>query len=240
MNFVYAHLHRPRLTSRCRPPLQATQINRAYGACSQAQPPRHLSRRRTLTGPSDSIFETIAERRLAGQLRQFLDLDATIRAAHPEHFHPHRRAEFHARQITHLTLAHIVSSLQLASASRAHQYPIPASPPYPQFERLGPFIDLVLVYAVARPSQQFRQLAISQTASVPKSCRLRNPPLLGVRRIPVQSDNFDRNRPPNPQLGIGGQACSRPQSFEALSLPVSWPLARTPRHAAIKFNPKRH
>ena len=56
-----------------------------------------------------------------------------------------------------------------------------------QLQSFCPLVDLVPVYTVARPSQQFRKVVVSQTASVPKSRLLRNPPLLDLHRIPAQS-----------------------------------------------------
>ncbi len=80
------------------------------------------------------------------------------------HLDDHRCAELHARQIAHFPLTYIVRVLQLAAAARANQLPISALAPYPQFERLGPLIDLMPVDSIARPSQQFRQFVVSQTA----------------------------------------------------------------------------
>jgi len=62
-----------------------------------------------------------------------------------------------------------------------------------KLERLGSFVDLVAVYPVARPSQQFGEIAVSQTASVPEILYSGKATLLRVHRIPAQS-RFLNNR----------------------------------------------
>jgi hypothetical protein len=54
--------------------------------------------------------------------------------------------------------------LHLASASGANQPPIAALAPNPKLQCLRAFVNLVPIDAVARPSQQFRQVDVSQTA----------------------------------------------------------------------------
>ena len=56
---------------------------------------------------------------------------------HPVHLYDDGGPEFHAGQIPHFPLAHIVGRLQLAAASGAHQFPIAALAPYPQLQRLA-------------------------------------------------------------------------------------------------------
>jgi hypothetical protein len=126
--------------------------------------PSHLSRCGTFAGLPDRIFEPFAERRLAWQLRDLLHLDAAIGAAHSIHLDDYRRAELHARQIADFPLAHVMRVLQLTAATRANQLPISSLAPYPQFERLGPFIDLMPIDPVPWPTEQFRQFVVSQTA----------------------------------------------------------------------------
>src|SRR4029434_7831887 len=101
---------------------------------------------------------------LGRQLRDLLHLDAAVGAAHSVHLNDDRCPELHAWQIAYFPLAYIVRVLQLAAASQANQLPISALAPYPQFERLGSLIDLVSVDSIARPTEQFRQFVVSQTA----------------------------------------------------------------------------
>src|SRR5512133_3310276 len=125
---------------------------------------RHLPRRRALARLPHRVLESLAEWRLARQLRHSFNLDAAIRATHTEDLHHHGRPEFHAGQVTHFPFADVVRVLQLAPASGTHQLSVSPLPPYPELKRLGPLVDLVPVAAVPRPTEQFRQFAVSQTA----------------------------------------------------------------------------
>jgi hypothetical protein len=121
-------------------------------------------------------------------LRQFgARCSMLIRTTYPVDFDHHCRPEFHARQIANFPFADFVRFVQFAPASGANQFLVAPLAANPKLQSLCPLVDLVPVYAVARPSQQFCKVVVSQTASVPKSRPLRNPPLPGLHRIPAQS-----------------------------------------------------
>jgi hypothetical protein len=67
--------------------------------------------------------------------------------------HRRSRTSVHSHRAPPLTCGRILS--KPVSDSRL---------PDSEFECLGPFIDRVSVYPVARPTEQFRQFAVSQTA----------------------------------------------------------------------------
>src|ERR1039458_6768924 len=164
MDFIHAHLHQRWFASGRRPSLQVSQVDCPHRARRQTESQRHLAGRGTLTRLPNGVLEALAEWRLARQLQHLLDLDAAVRAAHPINLHHHRRTELHARKIAHFPFTHIVRVLQLATTSRTHQLPIAALPPDPQFQGLRPLIDFMPVDSITRPSQQFGQFAVSQTA----------------------------------------------------------------------------
>lgn len=171
MDFIYAHLHQRWFASSRRPPLQVSQVNRPNRTRRQAESQRHLAGRGTLTGLPNGVLEALAEWRLARQLRHLLDLDAAIRAAHPVKLHDYRRSELHAWKIANFPFTDIVRVLQFATASRAHQFPVAALPPDPQFQGLRPLVDFMPVDSIARPSQQFGQFVIPQTAECTEIAR---------------------------------------------------------------------
>src|ERR1700761_9826542 len=117
MDFIYAHPHQRWPASGRRPPLQIAQVDGPHRARRQTEPQRHLPSCGTLTGLPNRILEALAEWRLAGQLRHLLDLDATVRAAHPVNLHHYRRPELHAGEIAHFSFTDIVRLLQLETAS---------------------------------------------------------------------------------------------------------------------------
>ena len=164
MDFIHAHQLQRGLAPRCRPALQIAQIDGAHRAGRQSESPRHLPSRGALTRLAHGVLKPLAERSFARQLRHLLDLDPAIRAAHPIDLDHHRGPELHARQIPHLPLADIVRVLQLPAASRADQLPIAPLAPNPQLQRLRLLVDLVPVHPIPRPSQQFGEFVISQTA----------------------------------------------------------------------------
>ena len=108
-------------------------------ALSSAESSRDLPRRRTLASLAHNLFESLAEGR-------------------------HRRAVFKARQIAHLPFINLVEFAHPASATGAHQPPVPCLPTHPQFQSLGLFVDLVPINPVARPAQDPGPIAVSQTA----------------------------------------------------------------------------
>jgi hypothetical protein len=72
---------------------------------------------------------------------------------------------------------------------------------YPQFQRLGTFIDLRSVDPVTRPSQNFRPVAVSQTAeSTEKQPPLKTPSNRPVCQIPAQSAIFTLTHPAGKQF----------------------------------------
>src|SRR5262249_41743211 len=175
VDLVYAHPRQRGFAPTGGPPLQIAKIDGSHGARCQPETQGNLSGRCALARLPDRILKTLTERRLAGQLRHPLHLDAAVRTAHPVDFDHHRRPEFHARQIAHFPLADFVRFVQSAPASRANQLLIAPFASNPKLESLCPFVDLVPVYPIPRPSKQFGKVAVSQTASVPKSRPLRNP-----------------------------------------------------------------
>src|SRR6516165_9895091 len=188
MDFIYAHLCQHGLSPGSGPPLQISEVDRSDRARGQPEMPGHLARRGALACLAHCVLEPFAERRLAGQLRHPLDLDAAVRTTHPVHFDNHRCSEFHARQIAYFSLAHIVRRFQFPAASGANQLPIPALPAYPKLERLSPLINLVPVDSIAWPPQQLRQIVVSQTAECTGIAALPSKPIRPVpRRIPAQN-----------------------------------------------------
>src|ERR1017187_4611734 len=173
MNLVHPHLPQGRLPAcRC-PALQIPQIDGAHRAPRQPnllRPPPH---RCTLAGQPYRLFEALAERRLAGQLRYLLRLHAAVRAAHPIQLKHHRRPILRPGQIAHLPLIDVAGFAQLPPAAGTHQLPVAPLAPHPQLQGLAMLIDFVPVHAVAWPPQQFAPVVLSHpaenTQSSPKS-----------------------------------------------------------------------
>src|SRR5580692_9802643 len=83
MDLIHSHLPQRRLPSPLRPTTQIAHIDGSHRAAGQAKLPCHSSYRRTLTGQPYRLFEALAERRLARQLRHLLRLHPAVRTAHP-------------------------------------------------------------------------------------------------------------------------------------------------------------
>ena len=160
IDFIHAHLPQHRLCPALAPPLQISQIDGPHRAGRQTPLPRHLSPRRAFAGSSHGLFESLAERRFARQLLHLLGLHPTLRAAHPVQLDHYRRLVCEARQVPHFPLVAFVDCRHPLAATTAHQPPIPALPPHPQFQRLPLFVDLALVYPIPRPSQNLRPLVV--------------------------------------------------------------------------------
>lgn len=133
--------------------------------------------------------------RVTRELRHPLDLHAAVRTTHPEHLNHNGCAELHARQIAHFPLAHLVRLLQLPAASRANQLPVAPFPSGPKLQGLRPLINLVPVHPVARPPQQFRQFAVSQTAEFTGFTLAANSRRLMLCQIPAQSPSSYETSP---------------------------------------------
>ena len=118
------------------PALQIPQIDGAHGAGRQPKLLRHPPHRCTLASQPYRLFEALAERRLAGQLRYLLCFDAAVRAAHPIQLNYHRRPILRPGQIAHLPLIDVAGFGQLPPAAGTHQLPVAPLASHPQLRVL--------------------------------------------------------------------------------------------------------
>src|ERR1700730_5964228 len=127
---------------------------------------------RTLTGQPHCLFEALAKRCLARQLRHLFCLHPAIRTAHPLQLHHHRRPKLETGQVAYLSLVRVISLAQLPPAAGAHQFPVPTLAPNPQLQRFRRLIDFVSVDPVPRPPRTLLQsvsLILPSLTRVPKN-----------------------------------------------------------------------
>src|SRR5262249_39791188 len=107
------------------------------------------------------------ERSFARQQGNLLALHSAIWAIHPIHFHDHRRSKGTPGKIADLPLAGVIDVGKLPPAPRTLDLAIPPLAPYPQLQRFGLLIDLVLVNPITGPRQNLGELVVCrQTASL--------------------------------------------------------------------------
>src|SRR6202040_1088318 len=190
IDLIHSHLPQRRLPSFPCPALQIAQIDGSHRAAGQPKLSRHTPHRGTLTGQPHSLFEALAKRRFARQLRHFLRLDPAVRTAHPIQLHHHRRQKLETGQITYLPLVAVIGMGQLPPTTRANQFLVPMLAPNPQFQRLALLIDFVLVDPISRPPQYFCPVRLSHTAECNQSPLKSNCPLIrGCYRLLCSAGN---------------------------------------------------
>src|SRR5882724_8355458 len=204
-----------RLPSPLRPAPQITQINGSDRAAGQSKLSRHTSHRRALTGQPHRLFEALAERRLARQLRHFLRLDPAVRTAHPIQFHHHRRPKLETREISYLSLVGVIGIAELPPTARANQFPVSTFAPNPQLQRFCLLLDFVSVDPIPRPPQYFGPVRLSHPAECnqnsPKSKCPLNQELL---QIPAQSP-FLRRKVAKVRRSVWNPTCPVIPAFRA-------------------------
>jgi len=124
--------------------------------------PRHLPGRRGLARQTHRVFEVLAERRLARQLRNRFHLQPALRAAHSVELHHHKGLILSPRQIPHRALPDLLDLPAAAATSRADQDLIAALAPYPEFQRPRLLVNLMPVNAVPRPVQNLGEFSSRQ------------------------------------------------------------------------------
>src|ERR1700720_635783 len=176
MDLIHSHLPQCRFPPRRRPALQISQIHGSYRTLRQRESPGHLPRRCAFARLPHHLFESLAERSLARQLFHSLGLDPTLRTPNPIQLDHHRCPKLEACQIPYFPLVYLMDLAHPLSASGTHQFPVPGLSPDPQFQCLGSFVNLVLVYPIPSPSQNLRPLAVSQAQQcTPKDSRFKTP-----------------------------------------------------------------
>src|SRR6266576_2138104 len=152
VDLIHTHLFQRLLAPRGTPSLEIPQVDRSHRAGGHAELPGHLAYRGAFARQPHRVFKALAKRRFTRQLRDPLDLDPTLRTAHPVHFDDYRRSIFAPRQVAYFPFVIIMSVGKLSSASRTDKFAVAAFPPHPQPQRLGGLIDLVPKDSVARPT----------------------------------------------------------------------------------------
>jgi len=112
--------------------------------------------------PAHRVFEVLAERRLARQLRNRFHLQPALRAAHSVELHHHKGLILSPRQIPHRALPDLLDLPAAAATSRADQDLIAALAPYPEFQRPRLLVNLMPVNAVPRPVQNLGEFSSRQ------------------------------------------------------------------------------
>src|SRR5712691_9938420 len=175
IDLIHPHLPQRRLPSSLRPAPQIAQIDSSHRAAGQSKLSRYTSHRRALTGQSHRLFEALAERRLARQLRYFLRLDSAVGTAHPVEFDDHRRAVLRPRQIAYLSLVNLCNFADSLTTAGTLQSAVPALTAYPQTQRLSFFVDLAAIDPVPRPSQTLCRFTFANPTERTQHFNIRQP-----------------------------------------------------------------
>ena len=171
------------------PARQIPKVDRPDGAARESELAANLPGRRGFAGPPHRVFESFAERRLTGQLRHSLDLDAARGTPDAKDFHDDCRAILAPGQVPHFAFGDVHHLAHPFAAPGTNQSAAALST-HPQAQRLRRFVHLMLKHAVHRPAQNFREVVVLHPPSVPtRSIRQ----LAGTWTIPAQSPFFIRD-----------------------------------------------
>ena len=115
MDLIHTHL------SQCRLLREAAQRSRYRNqwpspCFRRSRTVWHLTRRRALARLPDGVLEAFAERRLARQLLNLLDLRAAVRAPNPVQLDHYGRPELKHRKVPNFTLADLVNAVHMPPA----------------------------------------------------------------------------------------------------------------------------
>jgi hypothetical protein len=134
------------------PPFEVAYIDSPHRGLRQLESASYLTGRRAFAGLSDNLFEAFAERRLGGQLLDPLHSNSAFRTSQPMHFYYHRCPINAPGQIADFSFPHIVHLVQPPSASATLKSSPERLSPYPQFQRLRLFVQLMPIHSILRPS----------------------------------------------------------------------------------------